>query len=162
DADLIALATHATRDLSRWMLRSTTQHLLTAATLPTLIISDSGERIHGDPWIDDVIVPLDGWSIAKTALPLASELALRSDVPLTIVRVVSNQASLLMQTDSHDVTAGVHRLHVALKQTATEADRYIRLMVDRLRGTVQDVTGNVHIGDPAAVLSAYCAERPRS
>jgi nucleotide-binding universal stress UspA family protein len=162
DADLIALTTHATRNLSRWMLRSTAQHLLTATTLPTLIISDAGEMAHADHQIDGVIVPLDGWAIAEAALPLASELALRPGVSLSIIRVVSNQATLLVQPDSPDDTAGVHRLNVALEQTVTEANRYIQSTVNRLRGTVRDVTGNVRIGDPAAVLSAFCAERPRS
>jgi nucleotide-binding universal stress UspA family protein len=118
--------------------------------------------VPGDPQIDDVIVPLDSWANAEAARQLASELALRLGASLSIIRVVSNQESLPEQTDSSDDTAAVHRLRVALEQAATEADRYIRSTVDRLRGTVRDVTGNVRIGEPAAVLSAFCAERPRS
>lgn len=162
DADLIALTTHAPVDLSHWMLRSVAQQVLNAATIPTLIIRAHGNTGHQDARIDGVVVPLDGWSLAEAALPVASELAAQLSVKRAIIRVVPDRVSLLAPTDGLSDLASAHRLSVALEQAVAAAERYIQSTVDQLRSSGGDVSGVVRVGDPSTTLSAFVAEQPNA
>lgn len=79
-ADLIVLCSHGRSGLSRWMLGSVAEHVARQSTVPVLVLRESGPiptGPHPDPEQPlRILVPLDGSTLAETAIDPATETVL--------------------------------------------------------------------------------------
>lgn len=91
ERDLIAMATHGHGGIAHWAFGSVARKVLTAATVPTLIVRPKGPPAHPEEpaTIRNILVPLDGSDLAAAALPLVRELAPALGARVTLVRVVT-------------------------------------------------------------------------
>lgn len=87
-AALVALVTHGYSGLRRWTLGSVTDKVAHATTMPLFVVRSREQPLAEVPPIKRIIVPLDGSELARQALPLVAELAIRMQAalfPLTVV-----------------------------------------------------------------------------
>jgi nucleotide-binding universal stress UspA family protein len=88
-ANFIAMATHGASGLRRWALGSIADKVVQATTTPVLVVRGA-EGAHPTPHtLKRIMVPLDGSSLAKQALPVAADLAMHGLAELVLLRVVA-------------------------------------------------------------------------
>jgi nucleotide-binding universal stress UspA family protein len=93
-ANFIAMATHGASGLRRWTLGSVTDKVVQATTTPILVVRGTEGAREAPHAPKRILVPLDGSSLAKQALPAAANLALHAPAELILVRVVAPPAEL--------------------------------------------------------------------
>lgn len=122
DADLIVGSTHGRGGLGRLLYGSVADELVRTSEKPVLLVTPS----CGAGWPDDrvrrVLVPLDGSSLAETALQMAAELAGALGAPLLLVRIVEPAYYTYYQE-----SAATHERFLA------EPRGYLEEIADRLR-----------------------------
>ncbi len=93
----IVMATHGRGGILHWAFGSVARKVLTAATVPTLIVRSETEPEHPAQavTIRNLLVPLDGSTLAEKAVPLARDLARNLGAQVTLVRVVPFLTSLI-------------------------------------------------------------------
>jgi nucleotide-binding universal stress UspA family protein len=87
-ANVIAMATHGASGLGRWALGSVTDKEVQAAATPVLVVREVGGPSVVPHTLKRILVPLDGSSLAKQALPVAAGLAMSAPAELILARVV--------------------------------------------------------------------------
>lgn len=163
DADLIIMTTHGAGGSRRWMLGSVTNKMLHNTAIPLLVIHPPppGE-IRPEPAnrFDAVLIPLDGSTFAEQALPIAAEIANRCGARLELIRIVDDEPH---DQEVDGVAANGERPnHQAVDLWRDNAQRYVHQIGERVAHLTPVVTGIVRVGNPAAVLSALLAVRPRA
>jgi nucleotide-binding universal stress UspA family protein len=84
-SDLIALATHGYSGVTRWVLGSVADKVIQAATVPVLLIRGAAPPEYR---IRRLLVPLDGPTIARQALPCATDLAKRCHADVVLLQAI--------------------------------------------------------------------------
>lgn len=82
---MIVMSTHGRGGFGRLMLGSVSDKVLRGATVPIALVSDAAGRVQREP--KTILVPLDGSSFSQAVVPLAIDLARRSDATLSLVQV---------------------------------------------------------------------------
>ncbi|MBM4424222.1 MAG: universal stress protein [Chloroflexi bacterium] len=80
-ADLIVMSTHGYSGLTRWVLGSVTERVLSAAPCPVLVVRQS-QPMH------KVLIALDGSDLSETAIAPGIEAAVRLGCKASLLRVV--------------------------------------------------------------------------
>jgi nucleotide-binding universal stress UspA family protein len=88
-ANFIAMATHGASGLGRWALGSVTDKVVQATTTPVLVVRGAEGARAAPQAPKRILVPLDGSSLAKQALPVAAGLAMHAPAELILLRVVA-------------------------------------------------------------------------
>jgi nucleotide-binding universal stress UspA family protein len=88
-ANFIAMATHGASGLGRWALGSVTDKVVQATTTPVLVVRGTESARAAPQAPRRILVPLDGSSLAKQALPIAGGLAMHSPAELILLHVVA-------------------------------------------------------------------------
>jgi nucleotide-binding universal stress UspA family protein len=88
-ANFIAMTTHGASGLRRWALGSVTDKVVQAATTAVLIVRGAQGAGVAPRAFKRILVPLDGSSLAKQALPVAAGLAMHAPAELILLRVVA-------------------------------------------------------------------------
>jgi nucleotide-binding universal stress UspA family protein len=85
---LLAMGTHGSAGINRWLLGSVTQKVISLTSGPVLIVR-SREPELADPEVDlqNIIVPLDGSTFAEQVIPHVVTLARSLDLHVLLVRV---------------------------------------------------------------------------
>ncbi len=84
---LIAMATHGHSGLSRWLLGSVTEKVLTGTTNPLLLIkATEGAKTEREVTLQSIVVPLDGSDLAECVLPTVVEIAKRLRLEVILFR----------------------------------------------------------------------------
>src|SRR5262249_55044103 len=93
--DLIVMATHGGRLLSRSGPGSVADELLRRTRVPVLLVRPGARaaRMLPEPVLDNVLIPLDGSALAEQVLPPALELARLMEARCSLVRVVGSSPS---------------------------------------------------------------------
>jgi len=93
-ADLIVMTTHGRGPLSRFGLGSVTDELIRRATIPLLLIRPSEKALATipEPIVDDILIPLDGSTLAEQVLVPALELAGLMEARCSLLRVVESRS----------------------------------------------------------------------
>lgn len=103
-AVLIAMATHGYTGLRRWTLGSVTDKVLHAAPAPVFVVRSVALLPDSIPAFRRILVPLDGSSLARQALPFAVSLASTTGAELLLLEVLPPDLSVshpeLLTTDS--------------------------------------------------------------
>lgn len=84
----ITMATHGYSGLRRWALGSVADRVVHLSHAPVLLIRAAGDIIH-DWSIKRILVPLDGSTYARQALPLAYDLADRTGAEVRLLEVLN-------------------------------------------------------------------------
>jgi nucleotide-binding universal stress UspA family protein len=88
--DGIVMATHGRGGAFHWAFGSVARKVLTAATVPTLIVR--AREVNPQPYAAApcrrILVPLDGSERAEAVLPLVTDLAKRCSATVTLARIV--------------------------------------------------------------------------
>jgi nucleotide-binding universal stress UspA family protein len=89
-ADLVVMATHGRGPLGRFFLGSVADVLVREASVPVLLVRPpGGATALPGPAAEDVLVPLDGSSLAEQVLGPAADLAHLAGARCTLLRVVA-------------------------------------------------------------------------
>ena len=91
DADMIVMATHGRGNVGRWLIGSVAHNVLRQAAVPVMAVR--GPITHW-PSLRRIMVPLDGSSHARAALPLAIDLARRTHATLLLLMVLPTRTGL--------------------------------------------------------------------
>lgn len=136
------MATHGRSGLSRWLLGSTVDKVLRAASNPLFLVPP-GEEVSTDrsAMLDSVTVPLDGSELAESILPSVIKLATAIKLKVRLMRgyYVTN---ILFRDELRD-----------LPRSKNEALRYLDAKVQQLKNE-----GLVHVvsfvlkGQPAEAI----------
>jgi nucleotide-binding universal stress UspA family protein len=84
-SDLIVMATHGYSGVTRWMLGSVADKVVQAAMVPVLLVRGPAPSEYR---IRRLIVPLDGPTIARQALPFAIDLAQRCHAEVDLLQAI--------------------------------------------------------------------------
>jgi nucleotide-binding universal stress UspA family protein len=87
-ATLIAMASHGYSGLQRWALGSVADKVIHATATPVLIVRGAHSQA-GDVAIKRILVPLDGSTLARQALPFATNLARSAQAELLLLEAVA-------------------------------------------------------------------------
>jgi nucleotide-binding universal stress UspA family protein len=88
---LIAMSTHGSSGVSRWLLGSITNKVLHATNAPLLVVRASEEDNAASPSeLTSIIVPLDGSTLAEESLSHVTDLARKMNLKVILVRVESD------------------------------------------------------------------------
>jgi nucleotide-binding universal stress UspA family protein len=89
-ADLVVMATHGRGPLGRFFLGSVADVLVRETSVPVLLVRPrGGSAALPGPAAEDVLVPLDGSSLAEQVLGPAADLARLAGARCTLLRVVA-------------------------------------------------------------------------
>ena len=146
--DLIVMSSHARGGLQRMNFGSVTDALIRNTDLPTLVVKPSHSS-GGDGLFDQVIVPLDGSSLAEQIIPHVKAITDGSSASINLVRVLRPTTYSQKQI----MQPGLPWWDDAV----AEAESYL----DRIAGVFKDtrlrVTKEVLMGDDiAAAILEYC------
>ena len=89
DASMIVMATHGKGGFERWLVGSVTDEVMRTNSRPTLLVTPSEiPAPKRTVYLNTLMVPLDGSTLAEAALPIATELAAGSGAKLQLVQAL--------------------------------------------------------------------------
>ena len=117
DASLIAMATHGRSGMQRWALGSVTDEVAQSATIPVFIARGDNRQLGLSHSLRRILVPLDGSTLAHSAMPFAVKLAKCSgaEIILLTVQVLAMQE---YTPEGHNPVAMRERLMLELYNVA--------------------------------------------
>jgi nucleotide-binding universal stress UspA family protein len=126
---LIAMATHGRSGVRRWLLGSVTEKVLRATHNPLLLIrARSAADVESDVTLKSVIVPLDGSSLAESALPTVLDFARELALEVILLRAYGLPTGVVY--GSEDYLPHHEELLAGLREEARE---YLNGKVAELR-----------------------------
>jgi nucleotide-binding universal stress UspA family protein len=157
--NLIAMSTHSENHLGRGVLGSVTDKVIHSSHIPTLTIHPQEAKKYREQEVNisKVIVPLDGSSLAETALPYAEDLAQKLSLELTLVRVIT--VSGLYSASMAEAYIGSVDLEAAAEAGAIE---YLEGITKKLRVEGLEVQAKPLRGVPAHSIVEQARNTPQS
>ena len=146
---LIAMATHGRSGVKQWAFGSTTDKVMQSTGVPLLIVRSREEPPpSAEPEsFRTVVVPLDGSTLAESALPAAQWIASKLGLEIVLIQVVQPFYPAIPHPDPHLFTPG---LTINSKDVATD---YLNEQAARLRETGLSVAVRVEEGQtPQRIL----------
>jgi len=141
-ADLVIMTTHGRGGLERAWLGSVTDQLIRRIGIPVLVIRPADGVAAPQSQPSEILVPLDGSTLAETALQPAAALARLWDAELTVVQIVypdpivAEPGRAVPETSIQELTAIAR----------ASAEEYVRLAAERLRGSGVKASGMALMG----------------
>ncbi len=155
---LITMCTHGRSGMSRWLLGSTTEKVLLAASSPLLVLrSRTTVASPSAASLKTVVVPLDGSPLAEQVLPYVTWLASALYLKVHLARVVSRPGDYYSDIGT--------RMPYALpgpENLDEEASNYLGNVSNKLRseGTLSRVECTVLHGHPAGAIIDFAKVVP--
>lgn len=157
---LIAMATHGTSGMRRWLLGSVASKVVQTARNPLLLIrpienADPAAAIK----LNTIFVPLDGSGLAEKSLPHAVALAKRLKPAVQLLRVYTLPGDAYVVADGV-IAQGPAQFKEAMQK---EAESYLEGKVEPLRAEGLDhVIGTAMEGDAASEIIDLAAKTANS
>lgn len=148
DADLVVLATHGRSGLTRAVLGSVTEDVITHSPVPVLTLRPGGKRISH---LRTVLVAVDGTAGSATALQPAIDLARCTGARLVLLEVVE---PLLLWASPETAYVDDQWEQDAVKG----AKAYIGSLVPRLRANGVEAAGRVETGPAGSTIRDVARE----
>jgi nucleotide-binding universal stress UspA family protein len=157
-ADLVVMTTHGRGGLRRAWLGSVTDQLIRTSEIPVLVVRP-GEEGAAKPGAEltEILVALDGSSLAEAALEPATELARLWDAEVSLVQVVR---PIILASGPHlTFPSGYSDQVTAIRRES--AQDYIKDVAERVRESGVRSTGVVVIGGavPETLIDLAAPER---
>ena len=155
---LITMATHGRSGLGRWLIGSTVEKVVRAATDPVLVVrATQGAGSEGEAALKSIIVPLDGSTLAESALSYVVELAKAFHARVTLLRSYSLKQIIFRPEEFHP---DLDELKGGLRW---EAAAYLDKKVAELKSRgLFDVLCSVSEGDAAEAIIEMGKETPNT
>ncbi len=141
-ADLVIMTTHGRGGLERAWLGSVTDQVIRRIGIPVLVIRPADGVAVPEPKLSEILVPLDGSTLAETALQPAAALARLWDAELTAVQIFY-PVPIVAEPHRAVPEMSIQELTAIARASAEE---YVRLAAERLRGRGVKASGMVLIG----------------
>lgn len=156
---LIAMSTHGRSGVGRWAMGSVTDKVLHMAAKPMFIVRGSDEKpAAAAAKFRNVIVPLDGSSVAEQALVTATEIAKSMNLKIIIARVTPPLAGYYQFTEYPAINFG--ELAQELDKDAT---KYLETVEQKLKNSgVGQVEKVLLHGNAAAAIIDEAKKVPDS
>jgi nucleotide-binding universal stress UspA family protein len=156
-ADLVVMATHDRSGPNRWLHGSVAEEVVSHAGVPVLLVRATGgmrpiERL-GVPR-PELIVPLDGSSLAEAAVPLARGLAKALGGHIVLVGVIPTPGQLVAEQGGA-IGTYVGSDHARLE---SEAKEYLEAILRSLKASGLSADATVRQGKPAAEIGEVARE----
>lgn len=148
--DLIVMTTHGHTGLSRMWLGSVADAIVRQDSIPVLMIrpEERSLALNEHPLYTHVLVPLDGTTLAETAIEYAVSLGGLAHARYTLLRVV---APVLVPVHPYAFAGAAVRPDDDATATGMQQARgYLEEQQTRLAATGLRVETKVHLGDNAA------------
>jgi nucleotide-binding universal stress UspA family protein len=157
---LIAMTTHGRSGLNRWLLGSVAEKVLRATTNPLLLVRAVPHgTAEGEATLKSVVVPLDGSELAERALPVATEIAKKLDVEVSLFHAFDNPFSPFVSGTGY-YAVNLDRLLAGVRN---EARSYLEEKMTELREQgIEEITYILHEGDPAEEIVSMANNTPES
>jgi len=101
---LIVMATHGRSGVGRWAVGSVADKVIRATTRqPLLIIRAKGAHpdVRAKRILKKALIPLDGSETSEAVIPYFSDIALRLQMELTLLRVITKNNGSLVSADAY-------------------------------------------------------------
>ena len=154
--DVVAMSTHGRSALANSILGSVTDNVIRSSRFPTLTVAPRmAERYweEGDA-ISKVIVPLDGSSLAETALPYVEDLA--KIIPLDVIVARVGVYSVYTRGEPSTRRADLEA------EAEDDASEYLQRIVQDLRSKGLTAWSRVLRGDPGQSIVKLAQETPQN
>ena len=153
DATLVVMSTHGYTGPKRWMLGSVAHKVVQRVQAPVLLVPVHATAPGGGPVeFKNLIVPLDGSTVAEHILPHVVSLCKILDMELILVRAYHPNfpgTSIRM----HDISKIVH----------DAAENYIEEKARQLQGEgLKKISYKVLRGTPSEMITDFALETPNS
>jgi nucleotide-binding universal stress UspA family protein len=152
---LIVMSTHGRGGVGRLMFGSIADKVMRGAEVPVLVV----RQPTGRTGISNILVPLDGSTLAEAALPLAGEIGRATGAGLHLVRVVEPFWTNPKLT--HGGAAAyftVDQVTEYDRSTSSEARAYLALVAERLEEDGLRPSWEVRYGKPSDGISESVAQ----
>jgi len=149
DSTLIAMSTHGRTGIGRWLVGSVTTKVIHGAPSSMLIVRPEQQDNHKqlEARLRHVILPLDGSPLSEAATPTALELAVKLNLPITLVRVVPTAQFTAAGGWAGTYAGGYAQV---LEAVESETKEYLAAKVSDLKGRgISQVDSKMFLGDPA-------------
>ena len=162
--NLIAMATHGTSGIQRWLLGSVAEKVLHAATNDLLLVRPGDGDTRSEARLNTVLVPLDGSELAEKVLPTVARLAATLSLTVVLVRVV-----LRVNIGVPDAYLPLFGMNPPMQnqiwaQESLAASRYLNGKEEQLRAAglagVSSLLIEGHAGGAAAEIIDLAQETP--
>jgi len=117
--DLVVITTHGYAGFKRWVFGSVADKLIGSASVPVYVVREDNDTAPAPPALQTVLVPLDGSTLAETALDSAAFLAHRAGARVLLVQVPTVPGFV---TSIPETAGWIPRF---LREQATEAAGYL-------------------------------------
>jgi nucleotide-binding universal stress UspA family protein len=155
ECGLIAMSTHGRNVLARGILGSVTDRVVHLSHVPVLAITPERARTYrgSDATLTKIMAPLDGSSLAESALPYVVELAHKLSLEVMLVRVIE---------PVHVFWMDHFPASLAEEQEAIEAEAkaYLSDMAARLATEGLSVNWQLLFGHTATTIVELAGETP--
>jgi nucleotide-binding universal stress UspA family protein len=128
-ATLIAMATHGYGGVKRWTLGSVTDQVAHMATTPVFVVHGAAPAPQADPRFERILVPLDGSAFANQVLPLARELAARTNAELVLLEAIA--PSFETQIGARPFGRPIPRYDVMLEMLRRQATQDLKALANQ-------------------------------
>ena len=142
--DCIVMATHGRGGAFHWAFGSVARKVLTAATVPTLVVRAKEAPTHPDlaAKIESILVPLDGSERAEAVLPLVKELARSFGATVTIAEIIPFPGGIYFASPYAPLVAA-ETFDQSMEESREAAKVYLQMVAERFRAagiTAETVT----------------------
>ncbi len=150
--NMIVMATHGYSGLRRWALGSVTDKVVRATTTPVFVIRGNTIDTAVVPKIKRIMVPVDGSSLSRQALPCALEMAVHAGAELLLLRAVPP-----VSVEYYNM-GGMNGQPMPVTMEHNRAEYYeqviheMRALSDELKQHNVPITTHVTTGYPAEVI----------
>jgi nucleotide-binding universal stress UspA family protein len=153
---LIAMSTHGRSGIGRWALGSVADRVLYGAKSNLLLLRPDAEITMKEEF-SDIVLPLDSSELAECALPVASYLAKKLDIPVHLVEAISI---------STEIWVGVEPLAYYPTSLFSDIEDAAVKYLDGIKGKLEEdglqVDRRTLVGAAAARIVDYTCEIPDS
>lgn len=151
-SDLIVMSTHGRGAVGRGVFGSVADRVSRTSPVPVLLVRPQPASESVAPVaIKRLVVPLDGSPLAEQALPLATELAGRLQVPVHLARAI-DFSYLLAPTSFVMIPADVYQETVSVVEA--DAENYLEGIANRLRAEGVQTDWKILQGSPYFSITA--------
>jgi nucleotide-binding universal stress UspA family protein len=159
--DCVVMATHGRGGAFHWAFGSVSRKVLTAATVPTLVVRAQDAPAHRETaaTIGRILVPLDGSERAETVLPLVTELARSFGATVTLARVVPFPGGIYFGSPYAPMVAA-ETFDQSMDQSREAARAYLHAVAEQLRAAGITAETVIQDGDATNRLLALLDARP--
>ena len=155
--DLVVMTTHGRGALGRFWFGSVADELARSLNVPLLLVRPHDEDVNYNaiPTLKNVMIPLDGSTLAERAIEPAVAVGTLSDAEYTLVRVVKPVVRFNYLPEAATLGDATEKLldeiAVHQKEECAAARAYLKKVAERLRGRSMRVQTRVLVEEQPAV-----------